>query len=83
VVTGWERSPLCVIETSTVEVRAFEDVSPEFAEAEGEGDGSLNSWRTNHWSYFGRVCKTLARERSFRVPVVCERFLVVYSAPVD
>jgi uncharacterized protein YhfF len=37
VVTTWQGRPLCVIETSGVEVRAFEDVDPGFAAAEGEG----------------------------------------------
>jgi len=78
VVTDWQGSPLCVIETSGVEVRAFENVGDEFAAAEGEGDLSLEYWRGAHWSYFGRVCKELARERSPKMPVVCERFRVVF-----
>ncbi len=41
VVTDWQGSPLCVIATSGVEVRAFEDVDADFAAAEGEGDLSL------------------------------------------
>ena len=38
VVTDWDGIPLCIIETSEVEVRAFKDVDEEFAAAEGEGD---------------------------------------------
>ena len=76
VVTDWQGTPLCVIETSGVKVRAFEDVEDEFAAAEGEGD--LEYWRDAHWSYFGRVCKQLARESSPTMPVVCERFRVVF-----
>lgn len=78
VVTDWQGSPLCVIETSGVDVRAFEDVDADFAAAEGEGDLSLEHWRDTHWSYFERVCKQLARERSPKMPVVCERFRVVF-----
>ena len=78
VVTDWQGSPLCVIETSGVDVRVFEDVDADFAAAEGEGDLSLEYWRGAHWSYFGRVCKQLARERSPKMPVVCERFRVVF-----
>jgi uncharacterized protein YhfF len=79
VVTSWQGTPLCVIETTGVEVRAFEDVDGEFAAAEGEGDRSLAFWREAHWSYFGRVCDELVRERSLRMPVLCERFEVVYQ----
>ena len=78
VVTDWQGSPLCVIETSEVNVWAFEDVDADFAAAEGEGDLSLEYWREAHWSYFGRVCKQLKRERSPKMPVVCERFRVVF-----
>jgi len=78
VVTNWQGSPLCVIETSGVDVRPFENVDADFAAAEGEGDLSLEYWRDAHWSYFGRVCKQLARERSPKMPVVCERFRVVF-----
>jgi uncharacterized protein YhfF len=79
VVTAWDGRPLCVIETTGVEVHAFEDVGAEFAAAEGEGDRSLDFWRRAHWSYFGRVCERLGRERSPRMPVVCERFRVVFD----
>ena len=79
VVTTWQGRPLCVIETTGVEVHAFEEVGPAFAAAEGEGDRSLAFWREAHWSYFGRVCARLGRERSPRMPVVCERFRVVFS----
>lgn len=78
VVTNWQGSPLCVIETSGVDIRAFEDVDADFAAAEGEGDLSLDYWRDTHWSYFERVCKQLTRERSLKMPVVCERFRVVF-----
>lgn len=78
VVTDWPGAPLCVIETTDVDVRAFEDVDAEFAAAEGEGDLSLDFWRDVHWSYFGRVCQQLGRERTLKMPVVCERFRVIF-----
>ena len=42
VVTDWDGIPLCIIETSEVEVRAFKDVDEEFAAARGKA--------TYHWS---------------------------------
>jgi uncharacterized protein YhfF len=79
VVTTWQGRPLCVIETTGSEVHAFEDVGAGFAAAEGEGDRSLEFWRRAHWNYFGRVCARLGRERSPRMPVICERFRVVFQ----
>jgi uncharacterized protein YhfF len=55
IVTDWAGSPLCVIETTRVEVTAFEDVDDDFAAAEGEGDGSLRHWRAAHEALF-RAC---------------------------
>ena len=78
VVTDWDGSPLCVIETSEVDVRAYKDVDEDFAAAEGEGDLSLEYWKNAHWAYFGRVCGELGRERSPEMLLVCERFLIVF-----
>jgi uncharacterized protein YhfF len=79
VVTRWSGEPVCVIETTHVDVRAFEDVSGEFAAAEGEGDGSLAYWRDAHWPYFTRECQRIGLAPDVRMPVICERFAVVYS----
>ena len=80
IVTDWAGSPLCVIETTAVEVTAFEDVDEDFAAAEGEGDGSLRHWRAAHEAYFGRVCERLGQEPSSRMDVVCERFRVIFPS---
>lgn len=83
VVTDWQGAPLCVIETAQVDVIPFEEVSEDFAAIEGEGDRSLRYWRDVHWSYFSRECQSLGKEPSLRMPVVCERFEVVYAAPAE
>jgi len=78
VVTNWARTPLCVIETQRVDIVPYEEVSADFAATEGEGDGSLRYWQQAHWAYFGRECQRIGREPDPRMPVVCERFAVVY-----
>lgn len=83
VVTTWDGTPRCVIETAEVRVLAFEDVDEAFAAAEGEGDRSLAYWREVHWAYFGRVCERLGRPPSRRMPIVCERFTVVFAPQGD
>jgi uncharacterized protein YhfF len=80
VVTYWDGTPACVIETQEVDVLPFEQVGAGFAAVEGEGDGSLAYWRRAHWAYFGRECRRLGREPSQDMPVACERFRVVYKA---
>ncbi len=78
VVTTWARTPLCVIETQRVDVVTYEKVSEEFAAIEGKGDGSLEYWQQAHWAYFGRECQRIGRTRESKMPVVCERFEVVF-----
>ena len=80
VVTDWAKLPLCVIETRRVEVVAFDEVTEEFAATEGEGDGSLSYWQAAHWAYFGRECQRIGRVLDAKMPVVCERFEVVFPS---
>ncbi len=78
IVTSAAGEPLCVIETQSVDVVAFNEVSAEFAAIEGEGDRSLESWRKGHRRFFTRECEREGRTFSEAMPVVCERFRVVY-----
>lgn len=77
VVLDGSGSPVLVIETIEVFVVPFNEVSEQFAFEEGEGDRSLAYWRKAHENYFRR---NDFKDRVFdeRVPVVCERFRVVY-----
>jgi uncharacterized protein YhfF len=72
------QQPLCVIETLAIEVLPFHAVGAAFAAAEGEGDGSLASWRIEHARYFSRECAAAGRQFDEAMPVVCEHFRVVY-----
>ena len=79
VVTDWTGTPLCVIQTTQVEIVAFDAVTAEFASVEGEGDGSLEYWRQAHAEAFTRECRRLGRTFSASMPVACERFNVVFQ----
>lgn len=71
--------PLCVIEMVEVFERSFLEVDEQFAYDEGEGDRSLAYWREAHREYFSRTLPAeVGREFDETMPVVCERFRVVY-----
>lgn len=70
----------CIIRTTNVDVLPFDEVDAAFAYDEGEGDRSLEYWRDVHWTYFVRELAELGREATRDMPVVCERFEVVYRA---
>jgi uncharacterized protein YhfF len=78
VITDWLGKACCVIRTTAVQIVAFEAVSAEFAAAEGEGDGSLEQWRGAHWVAFERELAPSGRAPEPGMPVVCERFDVVF-----
>lgn len=78
IVTDGSGHPLCVIETRSVDVVPFLEVTAEFAAAEGEGDGSLSFWREAHKEFFARECAGTGRAFTESMLVVCERFAVVY-----
>lgn len=79
-VTTWGGRPLCLIETLSIEIVRFSDVTAEFAATEGEGDGSLAFWRAGHAAYFTRECQRAGRVFSEDMLVVCERFRVARLA---
>ena len=78
IVTDWDGEPLCIIETTEVRQVAFDEVDETFAHDEGEGDRSLEYWRTVHTNAFSRTCATIGRELDIKMPLICERFTVVY-----
>lgn len=71
--------PLCIIETTEVEVRSYGEVDAQFAYEEGEGNRSLDYWRDAHWRYFSRTLPEIGRESTMDMPLVCERFRVIYE----
>jgi len=64
--------PRCVIETSEVTYRRFNEVDAAFAYDEGEGDRSLAYWRDAHRAYFGRLGRF-----SEDMMLMCERFRLI------
>jgi uncharacterized protein YhfF len=78
IVLDGENCPLCIIETIEVTICAFCEVDAQFAYDEGEDERSLESWQREHWKYFLRVLPQIDRQPTPEMPLVCERFRVVY-----
>ena len=78
VVVDWNRKPICIIEIDKVETCKYNEVTPEFAHAEGEGDRSLEWWRKAHWDFFSEECKELGIEVNGNMKLVLEWFHVVH-----
>lgn len=81
VVTDFDGKPKCVIRTTEIRVIPFNEVDADFAFDEGEGDQSLEYWRRVHWDYFTRRCAALGKQMTETIPVICERFELLYPKP--
>jgi uncharacterized protein YhfF len=78
VVTDFGGAPRCVIRTTEIRVVPFDEVNANFAFDEGEGDRSLDHWRQMHWDYFVKRCVELGKEPDLNMPVICERFELLF-----
>ena len=79
IVLGGSGEPLCIVETTEVAVRRFDEVDEAFARDEGEGDRSLEYWRRAHRNFFARTLPEIGRRFTEEMPLVCERFRVIYG----
>lgn len=79
VITDWEGTPKCVIETKSVRIIPFRDMTFDVCKREGE-DESLESWRQNHIRAFERETAENGLAFTWDIPVVFEEFAVAYRA---
>ncbi len=79
VITNWEKIPKCIIETTSVEIKPYNEVDSKFAFEEGEGDKSLKYWRKVHWKFFSLECQELGKQPDEEMPVILECFKVVFK----
>jgi len=70
--------PLCIIELINVEIKPFNAVDEKFAFEYGEGDRTLDFWLRDNWDFLSRWCVEIGREPSEIMPIVCQRFHVLY-----
>src|SRR3712207_890822 len=73
IVLDGDDDPLCIVETTEVEVRPYDEVDARFALEEGEGDRSLEYWREGPWGFFSRTLPGIGKETAAGMPLGCER----------
>ncbi len=78
IVTNWDGTPHCVIETTAVTILPFNEISFEICRREGEDD-CLASWQQGHRNFFTEEGKMLGYEFCETMPVIFEDFKVVYA----
>lgn len=78
IVMDGSETPMCIIETTEINICPFNQVDAQFAYDEGEDDRTLESWRREHWKYFLRTLPIIGKEPTLEMPLVCERFQLLY-----
>ncbi|TAL98741.1 MAG: ASCH domain-containing protein [Paraburkholderia sp.] len=79
IVLDWHGRPVLIRRATEVEIVPFDCVTADFAASEGEGDRSLSYWQKEHWRFFTEECKRIDRAAEKSMPVVCEKFEVLYT----
>ncbi|WP_345239329.1 ASCH domain-containing protein [Pontibacillus salipaludis] len=79
IILDGEGRAVAIAETISVEVVPFNEVTEEHAYLEGEGDRTLRFWREEHESFFKKELEEVNQEFHHKIPVVCERFKLLYS----
>ncbi|CAN5920990.1 ASCH domain-containing protein [soil metagenome] len=74
-------APRCLLRTTEVLIVPFDAVDADFARDEGAGDRTLGWWRAVHEAYFRRTLPAVGREFTPDMPIVCERFELLYPQP--
>lgn len=77
VLASWHGTPLCIIETIRTEILPFNQVTPEFAAQEAEGDLSIQHWRQIRWESFSRECAAIGKVPNLSMPILLETFEVM------
>lgn len=68
---------VCVIRTTRVYVTSFNQVCEEHVFKEGEGNRTLEYWRSVHERFFAEELKSAGQPFDEKIQVVCEEFVVV------
>lgn len=78
IVTNWDKTPYCVIETTKVTCLSYKDTTYDIAKLEGEDD-NLASWQKGHERFFREEGAILGYTFSEDMIVVFEEFQIVYQ----
>lgn len=77
VILNSDDEPVAIIKTVKVTLTPMDEVTEDFAFAEGEGDKTYEYWWDTHVRFFSNALHSIGREFSEDMLLVCERFEVV------
>lgn len=78
IITDWYGRPKAIIETIKIDPTPYNEITPEFAETEGEGDKSLDYWKKVHKAYYKREMKPHGDKFEGNMIIICEYFKTIF-----
>lgn len=79
IVTDWDGNAKSIIETIKVAPTPYNEITPEFARIEGEGDKSLEYWKKVHKTYYTREMEPYGEPFTEDMIIICEYFKTIYK----
>jgi uncharacterized protein YhfF len=79
VVTDFKGKAKCIVRTTSVKLLPYFSIHAEHARLEGEGNKSLEHWRSVHWDYYTRELEPFGRLPRESMIIVFERFEKVFE----
>ncbi|HLQ82573.1 MAG TPA: ASCH domain-containing protein [Pseudogracilibacillus sp.] len=79
IILNSENEPVAITRTVDVAIMPMNEVSEEFAYAEGEGDRSYDYWWREHERFFTEALEEVGQTFRANMLVVCERFELIHS----
>ncbi|MED1283926.1 ASCH domain-containing protein [Bacillus mycoides] len=77
IVLNSQEEPVAIIKTIEVTIMPMNEVTEEFAIAEGEGNRTYSYWRDTHIQFFTKELSELGLSFSEDMLLVCERFKLI------
>jgi uncharacterized protein YhfF len=81
VVTAFEGQPALVYRITEVETVPFGGIGPAHVAVEGPNARQVEIWRQIHWPYWGGILREWGQEPSEDMPVVFQKFELLYPLP--
>jgi len=78
IILNSDNQPVAITKTVEVTITPMNEVSEEFAIAEGEGDRTYRYWWNEHEKFFKKELNAIGREFSEDMLLVCERFELIH-----
>jgi uncharacterized protein YhfF len=81
VVTHFEGPPALLYRITFVETVPFAGIDHDRVQVEGPNARRVDLWRNIHWDYWGGMMRRMGREPSMQMPVIFQRFELLYPRP--